>query len=247
MFLHLFCEVIVSRKTIILLFWSSLFAAAIAYSMQGKLFGQIETLPLVDYEPVQEKITTELVNIPWKGKDYTANHLYEYDLYGLVVSLRHHTGRKLKNDAINVSDICVVWGDTANSEALSRASFWNGKFTCVVKFNNSDTAALDWNKLSNNHLISNDAYLRERIQEVKVGDQIHIKGWLAQYGIGDKVLRGTSTTRTDKGNGACETIHVTDFYILKPYFDIWLWVKYIALALLIVSVLLLPRFPKALD
>lgn len=236
-----------SRKTIILLFWSSLLAAVIAHSMQGKLFDQTDTLPLLAYDPVQEKVSPELIDIPWKGTEYTANHLYEYDLYGLIVSLRHHKGRKLDSDQINVSDICVVWGDTASSEDLSQASFWNGKFTCFVQYNNSDTAALDWTKLSNNHLISNDAYIRERIREAKVGDQIHIRGWLAQYGIGEKVLRGTSTTRTDTGNGACETIHVTEFDILKPYFDQWLWIRNIALILLVCSILLLPKFPKPLD
>ena len=43
-----------------------------------------------------------------------------------------------------------------------------------------------------------------------------IKGMLANYeNQANNFERGTSITRTDTGNGACETVYVTDFSIVK--------------------------------
>ena len=47
--------------------------------------------------------------------------------------------------------------------------------------------------------------------DVAVGDQVHFEGYLASYSNGNGFHRGTSTTRTDTGNGACETVYVTEF------------------------------------
>ena len=55
------------------------------------------------------------------------------------------------------------------------------------------------------------------------GDQIKIKGYLVDYKVAKDgqtlFTRGTSTTRTDNGNGACETIYVEDVEIIRknPY------------------------------
>ena len=40
-----------------------------------------------------------------------------------------------------------------------------------------------------------------------------MRGWLAGYSNDDGFRRGTSTTRDDTGNGACETIYVDEFQI----------------------------------
>ena len=48
------------------------------------------------------------------------------------------------------------------------------------------------------------------------GDEVRIKGVLANYqNTATGFDRGTSISRTDTGNGACETIYVTDFEIAK--------------------------------
>jgi len=49
-----------------------------------------------------------------------------------------------------------------------------------------------------------------------VGDQVHFRGYLAEYSHdqGFRFFRGTSTTRTDQGNGACETVYATDAEVL---------------------------------
>jgi hypothetical protein len=62
----------------------------------------------------------------------------------------------------------------------------------------------------------------ESLLETSRGDQIYLKGYLAEYShsSGD-FRRGTSTSRADTGNGACETIYIEDYRILKMGNPFW--------------------------
>jgi len=116
----------------------------------------------------------------------------------------------------------VVWGANAQGLNLSAFEFTNGQFTCF--FRTEDHAAwqqFNPNAISNNHLLVDDPYLRDQIDRVRVGDQIRIRGQLANYGHDGGFQRGTSTTRADTGNGACETIYVRDFRILASMDNTW--------------------------
>ena len=66
------------------------------------------------------------------------------------------------------------------------------------------------------HLLTADDHLRDRI-----GDQLRVRGWLASYSNDDGFRRGTGTTRDDTGNGACETIYVEDFRVLRSMDNGW--------------------------
>ena len=91
-------------------------------------------------------------------------------------------------------------------------------------------------QLSNNHLISDDESIRDRVRDVKVGDQVRVRGVLASYeSPGGR--RGTSTTRTDAGDGACETIYVDRFEIVRPATSVWRISMYAALAILLAGLL----------
>jgi hypothetical protein len=105
---------------------------------------------------------------------------------------------------------------------LNEFEFWNGQFTCFFKTRDQAAwRAFEKTGLSNNHLLTEDPYLRDMIERVRIGDQIRIRGWLASYGNEHGFSRGTSTTRTDTGNGACETIYVRDFAILASMENGW--------------------------
>ncbi|MFP6837265.1 MAG: hypothetical protein VB948_14300, partial [Pseudomonadales bacterium] len=120
---------------------------------------------------------------------------------------------------------------------LNTFDFRNGQFTCFFRTrNNAAWRQFDQTGISNNHLITDDGYLRDLIDNVQIGDQIRLQGWLASYGNDDGFHRGTSTTRTDEGNGACETIYVTDFDILSSMANGWRSVFRIALFGVLASV-----------
>jgi hypothetical protein len=69
----------------------------------------------------------------------------------------------------------------------------------------------------NNHLITADQRIRDRIDAVRIGDQIHLKGLLVNYSARrmPHAWRMTSTTRNDSGNGACEVVFVEAIDILQ--------------------------------
>jgi len=154
---------------------------------------------------------------------YDVKPLYHYELHGLVVS-RHDSQawwdyiHKAWNDKLNVADLCVVWGNNIRNEAYQALSFSSGQFVCYVESKSQeDFARFDATALSNNHLLTADARLAKRIQNVRVGDQVRFSGYLAEYSHNHGVpfMRGTSTVRTDTGNGACETVFVEDFEVLR--------------------------------
>ena len=176
--------------------------------------------------PGQWQVDEPVFNVNNNGIEYTIEPLYRYDLKGMVVSYEHHDGNyslhRLWNDHLNLADVCIVWGDNVHGPDLNVFDFWNGEFTCNYK--TRDAAAWERfreDQISNNHLLADNPRVRKAIARVRVGDQVHIRGWLAGYSNARGFSRGTSTTRDDRGNGACETLYVKQFTILRTMQNGW--------------------------
>jgi hypothetical protein len=213
---------------------------AVAFWNRNDVPGAIDFQPQLEHEPRQRQIDEQPKIVPYAGVEYRVEPLFSYELYGLVVSYRQHDGTSFmhsnSNDHLNMADVCVVWSDTAFSSTLPKLDFWNGIFTCNVQTRDSVAwANFDMNELSNNHLVSANPFIRDRVAEVGIGDQIRIKGSLVRYGAVGGGLRGTSTTRNDTGDGACETILVDEFEIVTPGFSRWRAAMWTALALLVAT------------
>jgi hypothetical protein len=230
----------------IALFLSSLLAL-VTFWHRNDLPPSSAILPALADEPRQETTEKAAFTVEYSGVRYEVVPQFEYDLHGLVVSYRQHDGtsrmHRAANDHLNVADLCVAWGDTATSPHLSEIKFWNGVFTC--NFETSDDAA--WQsirpeQIANNHLISDNAGIRDRVADVRVGDQVRVRGWLAAYGSGPN-KRDTSTTRKDSGNGACETIYVRDFDVVEPAPRLWRAGLYASLAVLGLALFMHFRLP----
>jgi hypothetical protein len=174
-------------------------------------------------EPLQKATAKDPFRTTVGGIEYTVRPLYTYELQGLVVS-KHNADtwwdwiHAAANDKLNVTDLCVVWGSNARSGVYRDLDFSSGQFVCYVQ-TSSDAVwkAFDMTALSNNHLLSDDPAIARVLRNVGIGDQIHFRGYLAEYSHhhGFNFHRGTSTTRTDTGNGACETVFTTDVEILR--------------------------------
>jgi len=201
-------------------------------------------------ELLREPEQTAVQEAPFKrqvnGVNYTIKPLYAYDLTGLVVS-RHDSDtwwdyiHREWNDHLNVIDLCVVWGDNVANGSYRQQSFSSGQFVCYWQAPSAQAfAAFSPYKISNNHIITHDHRLAKQFRTVRVGDQIRFRGYLAEYAHnhkGQPFLRGTSTTRMDTGNGACETVYATDLEILSRGGVLWhtlLWVAWAVIALAVV-------------
>lgn len=221
--------------------WLSFVALIVSFWNRNAFPDNMALVSEIHAEPQQAAVNLKPFAVALNGVDYVVNPLFEYELYGLVVSYRHHDGdsqlHERWNDHLNMMDLCVIWSDTALSQHLNDLDFWSGQFTCNVK-TDSDEAWNNFNmsQLSNNHLLSIDPIMRDRVQDVSIGDQIHLKGWLASYSSAGGQNRGTSTTRDDTGNGACETIYLQDFNIIRSVSGHWRDLMYVALLLLLITV-----------
>lgn len=178
--------------------------------------------PEVFQEPVQDSESVpEPFDVSERGYAYTVRPVFRYEIWGLVVSA-HYSGSFLDvahetwKDYLNIKDFCLLWGHNLETDAYQKLRYWNRDFTCYYSWSDQASGqAFSSSHISNNHLITPDGGLRKIIKAAARGDQIHISGWLASYGHkGSNAVRGTSTTRDDTGNGACETIYVTSFEII---------------------------------
>lgn len=189
---------------------------------------QIDTLPRalpsspeLAADPRQVESKQQPIDVRVDDVDYRVEPKFSYALDGVVVSYRVHDGDRMLhrvwNDHLNVADLCIIWGDNTKNVDLHAFDFANGQFTCTYRTRSEkDWRAFRVDQISNNHLISADPLIRGRIGDVAVGDRVRLEGYLASYSNGSGFSRGTSTTRTDTGNGACETVYVTDFDIVEP-------------------------------
>lgn len=215
----------------------------VSFWNRNELPGNIDPVPELQNEPAQTATARQPFRVEFNGVNYTVAPEFAYDITGMIVSYRHHDGNSRMhsraNDHLNMLDVCVIWGDNPANDRLHKISFWNGIFTCNVKTRDQQAwDAFDMNQLSNNHLISDDDFIRRQVRKIQVGDQIRIKGYLSSYTNDGGSTRGTSTTRTDTGNGACETIYVEQFKIVEAATSYWRISMWASLALLLTGLVI---------
>lgn len=219
----------------------------VSFWNRNALPGQIDYVPEIADEPEQTRTTEQPFYATVNDVQYFVEPEYAYDLTGMVVSYRRHEGNSrmhmLANDHINMMDVCVVWGDNTVSD-LYEIDFWNGLFTCNVFTRDMDAwESFDMDQLSNNHLISDDDFIRKQVRKIQIGDQIRFRGYLASYSNNMGGGRGTSTTRTDTGDGACETVYVEYFRIVEPATSLWRISMWMSLVLLLAGLFIHFRRP----
>lgn len=176
-------------------------------------------------------------------QEYTIDPKFSYELDGVVVSYHdaddfgdiwHH---KRWKDFINLRDLCVIWGANVASGVYKNMTFHNDSWTCWASWPDAEVGALfKMNALSNNHLLTDNDAIKNALMAAEPGDHIRLKGVLAAYSNkANGFQRGTSIIREDTGNGACETIYLVEFKIIKKanrksrrLYDLSKWLTVIA-------------------
>jgi len=240
---------LIKTLKIILLFLIAVFI--ISYFQKDKLPEKEEILPEIYQTPIQDETDAMPFKIERGCITYEITPLYNYELYGLVVSSHKSKSwldyyHKAWGDFINLKDVCVIWGQNIESGVYREMKFKNGSFTCYMDFKrgvdrNEVYQEFKNDALSNNHLLSDNDALNKEIMKAGDGDQVYLKGYLVKYAH-DDFSRGSSTTRADSGNGACETIYLTDFEIVKSANSVWraafAVTKYLIIVLVVVFLIL---------
>jgi len=220
----------------------------VSFWNRNELPRNVELLPVLASEPNQTSTRERPFTVEYNEVEYLVEPEYDYELHGMIVSYRHHDGNSRMHmqasDHLNMLDVCVVWGDNASNPMIHKLEFWNGIFTCNVKTRDRDAwNSFDMYQLSNNHLISDDDFIREQVTDISVGDQIRVRGHLASYSNEGGGKRGTSTTRLDTGDGACETLYVKHFEIIQPAVNGWRISMYASLSAFLLAVFIHYRRP----
>jgi hypothetical protein len=212
------------RQTARFLLPASACAFVISFFLRDRLPDKGAILPSLRQDPVQTD--TDLpgpFDVTRKGVTYLVEPVFNYELWGMVVSYHHadsfvDLAHEMWNDHVNIKDVCVIWGKNVETGVYRRMKFRSRDFTCFYRYPDQEAGDLfSADCLSNNHLLGADPVVSRRILKARKGDQIHLSGWLVSYGQKDASFRrGTSTVRTDHGDGACETVFVKEFEVLEP-------------------------------
>ncbi len=221
----------------------------IGYWQSKKIPTQFNSLHNLQKEPIQTKTQKKTFLAEANGHKYQIDPLYEYEIWGLVVSDHASdswmdTSHEAWNDYINTKDVCVIWGANIINPYLNKLDFSHGTFTCYVQTKSSEAwQNFRTDQLSNNHLIPSTKDIEKLIAKSNVGDEIRIKGQLVNYNVNGGPFRTTSTIRTDMENGACEIIYVTEFETLARYNKIWVQLlklgKILSLIFLVLAIFLI--------
>jgi hypothetical protein len=224
---------------------------AMSLWLRHALPGPAELRPELGNEPVQEPTQSPPFVTTVGGITYTVKPMADYEIWGLVVS-NHDSDtwwdwiHKASNDHLNVVDLCVVFAENVASGGYVGLDYSSGQFVCYVQTRSDERwRRFSMRALSNNHLLADRPSIVATLRNVQIGDQVHIRGWLSEYehNHGFAFRRGTSLTRDDTGNGACETIYVREVEVLRAGGGPWRWLLWPAIGLILAGVIVWLRAP----
>lgn len=174
--------------------------------------------------PRQEPSQREPFEFTYEGHAVKVRPVAEYELWGLVVS--HNDIRSIADiyhdsSSVDTKDLCVVWGSNLETGEVRRVEFESGPWTCYYRY--PEGVRFAGAEMSNNHLVTDSDALRAALDDIRVGDQIHVRGALVDYQLDDwrDFWRRSSRVRTDGGNGACEVLYFEELEVLVPGTPIW--------------------------
>lgn len=191
---------------------------------------------IINSDPIQTDISGRISSFYWEyqGFEYFIQPIYNYDIQAIIVSSFEYNSLSNiihKNDPGNVRDLCLVWGKNVVNNEYKKVEYRSSTYHCSFRINPG--ANFSMTQASNNHLLPANETIAKRILSAKVGDQIHLKGYLIYYENKDFGSRGTSTSREDE---VCETIFVKEFSILKKNYNLRYFIEIISKIFMLLSV-----------
>ena len=196
----------------------------LAWKNRGGLPGPAEIDPALLQEPLQQATEREPFEFAYNGRAVRVRPVAEYELWGLVVS--HNNIRSIADiyhdsSSVDTKDLCVVWGSNLQSGELGKVEFDSGPWTCYYRY--PAGVRFVGSEMSNNHLLTDQDALRADLANIRIGDQIHVKGALVDYQVDDwrDFWRRSSRVRNDGGNGACEVLYFEEVEVLVAGTPFW--------------------------
>ena len=167
-------------------------------------------------QPIQKKASGQ-IKLELDDYEFVISKLYSYDITALVLSTHNYNGFSV-DDKLSPRDFALVWGKLAEINDQhdfhwSQSGRWyHWKMDSWDEANAiGGTQVVSYNS-ANNHIIPADETVRTLIKTVKVGECVHMKGYLVNIdgmkSDGRDFHWHSSTTREDSGGGSCEVFYV---------------------------------------
>nr|WP_319776228.1 hypothetical protein [uncultured Sphaerochaeta sp.] len=145
---------------------------------------------------------------------FLINKLAEYKLDARVLSKEYYYFDG--GSVISPLDLALGWGPMSDQSVVDQISVSQGRRWYHWQ---ADRLPIPKNQIMNNsanvHIIPADDYVEDKLDDVAVGNIIHLEGYLVKVIGPDGFKWSSSLSRTDKGDGACELFYVQNILILK--------------------------------
>ena len=154
-------------------------------------------------EPVQELIARPK---PWLAGDFMITPLARYHIRARVLHRKNYSFGKASD--LSPVDFAVGWGNMSDENIIGRMSISQGS-----RFYRWEASVLPLpareiiRSSANMHIIPADDSVRDALDEVYRGSIVTMDGCLVRVTDGNWRW-GTSLSRTDTGDGACEVMWV---------------------------------------
>lgn len=188
-------------------FWKPLLAVVVCcVGVVGLLSGRPIDRPagiLVDRAPLQQPTNAA----PFVFGEYEITPRATFDIEARVLSVEPY---KLDGGAkLSPLDFAVGWGPMSDTAVLEHFRITQGaRFFTLYP----DEGAIDIRTAllgsANMHLIPATAWIRDRLEDVRAGNLVHLRGYLVSVLGPNGYTWNTSLTREDTGAGACEVFFV---------------------------------------
>jgi hypothetical protein len=219
--------ILLLRPALNFLLLSSVAIYLVAWLLSDELPDSQALLPEIAIAPQQREIAAEPFAFEFGGRDYRIDPVADYEITGLVVAANNPTGiadAYHDSNSVDIRDLCIIWGDNLADNHFKKFDYWAETWACF--YQPKDRRAkwdFDHEALSNTHLLAASEHVRRTIKRVGIGDQVRLRGKLINYYSGETgaLLRRSSLTRDDTGDGACEVMFVDEIEVLQTGAGVW--------------------------
>ncbi len=173
---------------------------------------EISDIPIdLKMEPIQRDSIFIINNFKLKGYNLVIKSLAVFQINGIVVSSKKYF-QGIDGNLVPM-DVGICWGEMTNDDNLKNMKYQQYLRFLLYKINGPISVSMDYiiSHATNIHIIPQNKKMKTVIRSVKKGDKVQLYGYLVTV-RGTKgnyyYTRGTSLSRTDTGDGACELLYL---------------------------------------
>ncbi len=162
--------------------------------------------------PIQEKLTSAQVHLVGK---YAVRPVARFQVEARVLSTERY--RFDRGATLSPVDLALGWGPMSDQTVLDQIDISQGGRFYRWRVKNYPIPRQQIIEHSANmHMIPANDEVRNDLLAVRVGEIVHIEGYLVVATSEDGAIWKTSLTRKDSGDGACELVWVENIFSYSP-------------------------------